>query len=158
MMTTAKRRGASMMMIAILLLNLSRDDVGGVVTAMNLQSMISPTDKEQQHTQNNNIEQQSSTLQRRLSSDHNFCGIGFQDASTSCQYPCPSGSIDECPHGMLCYFNTPCDIQNLDGQTPTNKPTRPQPTISPSNKPTGPTVAPTVGLMVDQPSNHQFCG
>ena len=158
-------------------------------------------------------------------SDHNFCGIGFQDASTSCKHPCPSGSLEECPHGMLCYFNTPCDIKNLGprptryptrqpklptnsplsihdpkrtffcgsdwsdasnrcavwcpngddalcpfGQScfgdttcrktdePTNRPTKPQPTISPSLRPTGPTASPTYSLMIDQPSNHQFCG
>lgn len=160
------------------------------------------------------------------SSDHNFCGVGFQDASTSCQHPCPSGSLDECPQGMLCYYNTPCDIKNLgprpslkptlapkmptlsplksddpkltffcgtdwfdasnkcavwcpnadddecpSGQScfgdtackktpdPTLRPTQSQkPTLSPSLRPTGPTTPPTASLMIDQPSNHQFCG
>jgi len=218
MVTTAKTRGAvsgSMMIplfIVLLLNNLSQDDfrVRGSVAAI----MIRPVD-----------EHPAASRQGILSSDHSFCGIGFQDASNSCQYPCPSGSLDECPRGMLCYFNTPCDIKNLgprpthapthapklptisplssddptlsffcgndwsdasnncaiwcpnadDGMCPygqscfgdttckktnepTNIPTKPPPTISPSNKPTGPTGAPSVGLMEDQPSNHQFCG
>ena len=244
MMTTTKnrRRRAGTSSFILLLLNLlSPDTHFGVVTttATMIDMTIGPAaaydiaqQKQQQHTQTNiegeeQRQQPSSSSKQRalLSSDHNFCGIGFQDASTSCQHPCPSGSLEECPHGMLCYFNTPCDIKDLGprpsrnptpapklptlsplaqndpklsffcgkdwsdasyrcavwcpnaddgvcpfGQScfgdttcqktnePTNKPTKPQPTMSPSMRPTGPTGAPTVGMMVDQPSNHQFCG
>ena len=55
-------------------------------------------------------------------SDHYFCGVGFDDASESCEHPCPSGSLRECPLGMLCYFNTPCDRKDLPDQ-PTKYPT-----------------------------------
>jgi hypothetical protein len=79
-------------------------------------------------------------------SDHNFCGIGFQHASQSCEHPCPSGSLDECPSGMLCYFNTPCDINQLDPNRPTKYPTRP---------PKLPTHSP---LSISDPKRTFFCG
>ncbi len=28
-------------------------------------------------------------------SDHYFCGMGFADASSSCEHPCPTGSLEE---------------------------------------------------------------
>lgn len=40
-------------------------------------------------------------------SDHYFCGIGFADASSSCAYPCPSGSKSEwdiCSFDYLCCY------------------------------------------------------
>lgn len=67
-------------------------------------------------------------------SDHYFCGAGFDDASKSCEYPCPSGSLRECPLGMLCYFNTPCDRKDLPDQpskSPTIKPGWRPPSQSP---------------------------
>ena len=67
-------------------------------------------------------------------SDHYFCGVGFDDAAESCEHPCPSGSLRECPLGMLCYFNTPCDRKDLPDQpskSPTIKPGWRPPSQSP---------------------------
>ena len=85
-----------------------------------------------------NSHRQIQTLKSNQSpnpSDHYVCGIGYQDASTSCTHPCPSGSPDECPPGQLCYFDTPCDSRNLPSQ----------PTGSPANEPKEPTAAPWSG-------------
>jgi hypothetical protein len=37
------------------------------------------------------------TASRRVQdpSDHYFCGIGFADASSNCEHPCPGGSASE---------------------------------------------------------------
>ena len=59
-----------------------------------------------------------------------------------------------CPLGQSCFGDTTCQ-KTFE---PTNRPTNPQPTIGPSFRPTDPTAAPSVGMMVDQPSNNQFCG
>ena len=42
-------------------------------------------------------EDEESISQRRVQnpSNHFFCGIGYSDASASCEYPCPSGSRSE---------------------------------------------------------------
>jgi len=42
-----------------------------------------------------------------LPNDSFFCGISFDDASLSCKYPCPGGSVD-CPTGLACYEYTTC--------------------------------------------------
>ena len=34
-------------------------------------------------------------LQSSSASKHYFCGRGYADASKSCEYPCPSGSLEE---------------------------------------------------------------
>ncbi|KAL9189121.1 hypothetical protein ACHAXT_011611 [Thalassiosira profunda] len=41
--------------------------------------------------------------------DHYFCGSDFCDASFSCHQPCPTGFDAECPSGMRCFANTPCN-------------------------------------------------
>lgn len=50
---------------------------------------------------------------------HYFCGAGFEEASTSCKHPCQSGSMHDCPTGMLCYFNTPCVNSNSNNEPAT---------------------------------------
>jgi len=50
---------------------------------------------------------------------HYFCGAGFEEASTSCKHPCQSGSMRDCPTGMLCYFNTPCVNSNINNDPAT---------------------------------------
>ena len=219
-------------LISCILLNLLSSD-STVTATLNSETNVNQNNNEFDHTTIQKVIDQDN--HRILSSYRNFCGVGFQDASTACKYPCPSGSIDECPPGMLCYFNTECSIKdhlvrptrkptpaptlsNLNmgnnrpiivatddndlttlhnfcgtnwsdastkcsswcpngdddecpsgescfGDTactktmePTNRPTGPLPTSGPSLKPTGPTVAPTIGRILDQPSNHQFCG
>eukprot|EP00984_Skeletonema_dohrnii_P020254 scaffold9816_cov99-Skeletonema_dohrnii-CCMP3373.AAC.8 len=210
-------------LISCIISSLLLSDDFGVSATIDVKSMTNYADDEDQST--SSIAEDS--MERILASYHNFCGVGFQDASTSCKHPCPSGSINECPPGMLCYFNTECSIkdhlgprptgeptplpklstavsplssddpklslfcgkdwsdasntcavwcpdgddgvcplgQSCLGDTtcqktfePTNRPTNPQPTVGPSFRPTDPTAAPSVGLMIDQPSNHQFCG
>ena len=44
---------------------------------------------------------------------HYFCGIDWDDAMTSCSYPCPNGTHDSCPNGQKCFERTPCDILGL---------------------------------------------
>lgn len=53
---------------------------------------------------NNNINKQQMEMERKLledsgrspdPTDHYFCGRGFADASSSCEHPCPSGSLEE---------------------------------------------------------------
>ena len=225
--TSRNRRVAGMISFIVLISNLfSSDKTFGATATIEVENM-SNNNADDSHVTSSTVAQ--SSRERRLSSSyHNSCGVGFQDASKSCTYPCPSGSIDECPPGMLCYFNTQCDFKELLDQwkptpyptlkpvkptssplstediaklsyfcgknwsdasntcttwcpngsdddcpygqscfgdtsciktnEPTGRPTDPLPTKSPSMRPTGPTAAPTVGLMVDQPSNHQFCG
>ncbi|KAL7473134.1 hypothetical protein ACHAXS_013507, partial [Conticribra weissflogii] len=38
-----------------------------------------------------------------------YCGSTFQEASQTCDVPCPSGLSNECPSGQACYANTPCE-------------------------------------------------
>lgn len=214
---TRYRRWAGL--ISFIVLSLLSSNTFGVVAIIGVEGTLINYDENQDHATSFTVKQ---NRERKLPSNnkHNFCGVGFQDASTSCKYPCPSGSIDECPAGMLCYFNTPCDIKdptqkptnvippkisplssNIENeaklsffcgkdwsdassrcgvwcpngeddvcpsgqscfgdtlcQKTTGRPTGPQPTIGPSFKPTDPTAAPSIGMMVDHPSNHQFCG
>lgn len=211
------RRWAGLISLFMVLSLLSSNSFG-VVTIIGVEGSIINADTEDHATKSFTVKQNKERILPSNNNNHNFCGVGFQDASTSCKHPCPSGSIDECPAGMLCYFNTPCDIRDPtpkptnvlppkisplssenkaklsffcgkdwsdasnscgvwcpDGeddvcppgqscfgdtmcQKTTDRPTGPQPTIGPSFKPTDPTAAPSVGLMVDHPSNHQFCG
>ncbi|KAK1748815.1 chitinase [Skeletonema marinoi] len=37
-----------------------------------------------------------------------FCGTSFDEASSSCLHPCPSGLSNECPNGLLCFASTSC--------------------------------------------------
>mmetsp|Transcript_24842 Transcript_24842/g.50905 ORF Transcript_24842/g.50905 Transcript_24842/m.50905 type:complete len:882 (-) Transcript_24842:147-2792(-) len=58
--------------------------------------------------------------------DHNFCGLGF-DNLFECAVHCPGGSLDECPPGQICYFDTQCDAR-IEGSllgAPTPHPTNP---------------------------------
>jgi len=41
-------------------------------------------------------------------SDSYFCGVSFDDASSSCTQPCPSGLSNECPNGLFCFASTSC--------------------------------------------------
>ena len=228
--TSRNRRVAGLISFIVLMSNLFASDKTFGATA---KSITKNNANDDVHATISTVKQNSKERRHLSSSYHNSCGVGFQDASTTCKYPCPSGSIDECPPGMLCYFNTQCDFKELLDQwkptpyptpkpqpqpvkqptssplssediaklsyfcgknwsdasntcttwcpngsddvcpfgqscfgdtsciktnEPTERPTDPLPTKSPSMRPTGPTAAPTVGLMVDQPSNHQFCG
>lgn len=59
--------------------------------------------------------------------DHYFCGKGYDDAITHCATHCPSGSLNDCPSGEICFFNTPCDARMM-----TRVPSPPSPTYSPT--------------------------
>lgn len=66
--------------------------------------------------------------------DHYFCGKGYEDALSQCLTNCPSGSLNDCPDGEICFFNTPCDARLLTlapqpANTPTVSPTTPAPVV-----------------------------
>lgn len=76
--------------------------------------------------------------------DHYFCGRGFEDARTKCGTHCPSGNMNDCPYGEICFTNTPCDARMM--------------TIAPA--PPSPTERPTTPAPVDYSSklNKYYCG
>lgn len=76
--------------------------------------------------------------------DHYFCGKGYEDAISQCLTNCPSGSLNDCPDGEICFFNTPCDARML-----TIAPQPPSPTVSPT------TPAPVV---YSSKLNKYYCG
>jgi len=82
--------------------------------------------------------------------DHYFCGRGFADAASSCEHPCPSGSFKDCPPGMLCYYDTPCDAREVYGYAKATPP----PTID-ANKWRSPSQAPWAA---DDPRLRYYCG
>ena len=43
---------------------------------------------------------------------HYFCGVDWHDAANNCHQHCPQGTQSECPNGMQCYADTPCDSQS----------------------------------------------
>jgi hypothetical protein len=47
------------------------------------------------HDENHRAKASTRRIQTSDPSDHYFCGIGFADASSTCAYPCPSGSKSE---------------------------------------------------------------
>ena len=65
--------------------------------------------------------------------DHYFCGKGYDDAVSKCSAHCPSGSLNDCPSGEICFFNTPCDARMMTGApappSPTQRPTTPAPVV-----------------------------
>ena len=76
--------------------------------------------------------------------DHYFCGRGYDDAISKCATHCPSGSLNDCPAGEICFFNTPCDARML-----TVAPAAPSPSWSPT------TPSPVVH---NDKLNKYFCG
>jgi hypothetical protein len=76
--------------------------------------------------------------------DHYFCGKGYEDALSQCLTNCPSGSLNDCPDGEICFFNTPCDARMM-----TKAPSPPSPTVSPT------TPAPVV---YSSKLNKYYCG
>ena len=38
-----------------------------------------------------------------------YCGASFEDASSKCKSPCPSGRSEDCPGDLLCFASTPCN-------------------------------------------------
>ena len=76
--------------------------------------------------------------------DHYFCGRGYDDAISKCSTHCPSGSLNDCPEGEICFFNTPCDARMM-----TRAPAAPSPTGSPT------TPSPVVH---ENKLNKYFCG
>ena len=40
--------------------------------------------------------------------DSFFCGSSYDEASTECGDPCPSGLSEDCPGDLLCFASTPC--------------------------------------------------
>ena len=65
--------------------------------------------------------------------DHYFCGKGYDDARTRCGTHCPSGNMNDCPHGEICFTNTPCDARMMTiapaPPSPTERPTTPSPVV-----------------------------
>ena len=65
--------------------------------------------------------------------DHYFCGTGYEDARTKCGTHCPSGNMNDCPFGEICFTNTPCDARMMTiapaPLSPTNRPTTPAPVV-----------------------------
>lgn len=41
--------------------------------------------------------------------DSYFCGASFDEASSSCTFPCPGGRAEDCPGDLLCFASTPCN-------------------------------------------------
>ena len=76
--------------------------------------------------------------------DHYFCGKGYEDAASKCSTNCPSGSLNDCPDGEICFFYTPCDARMM-----TMAPQPPSPTVSPT------TPAPVV---YSSKLNRYYCG
>ena len=76
--------------------------------------------------------------------DHYFCGRGYDDALTKCATNCPSGSLNDCPAGEICFFDTPCDARMM-----TRAPAEPGPTL----RPTTPAPVPYASKM-----NKYYCG
>ena len=76
--------------------------------------------------------------------DHYFCGRGFEDARNKCATHCPSGNMNDCPYGEICFMNTPCDARMM--------------TIAPA--PPSPTEQPTTPAPVDYMNklNKYYCG
>ena len=68
--------------------------------------------------------------------DHSFCGVGYDDAITKCSTHCPSGNLNYCPMGEICFTKTSCDAGLLTiaphGPTPTQEPTTPSPVVADS--------------------------
>lgn len=68
--------------------------------------------------------------------DHSFCGVGYDDAVTKCGTHCPSGNLNDCPMGEICFTKTSCDARLLTiaphGPTPTQEPTTPSPVVADS--------------------------
>ena len=50
---------------------------------------------------------------RRSSAGDNsyYCGTSFDEASSMCTHPCPSGSSLECPNGEFCFADTSCNSE-----------------------------------------------
>jgi hypothetical protein len=97
--------------------------------------------------------------------DHMWCGVGLDEARTCVQH-CPSGKVEECPQGMICFPDiTACDARNIVPDT-----MRPTPEITPAPTLTmppmgGPTPIPTdmpieppdpLPFPSDDPSDHWF--
>jgi len=76
--------------------------------------------------------------------DHSFCGMGYEDAVSKCTTHCPSGNLNDCPPGEICFTKTPCDARML-----TRAPQPPGPTMSPT------TPSPVVS---SSKLNKYFCG
>ena len=76
--------------------------------------------------------------------DHSFCGMGYEDAVSRCATHCPSGNLNDCPPGEICFTKTPCDARML-----TRAPQPPGPTMSPT------TPSPVVS---SSKLNKYFCG
>lgn len=68
--------------------------------------------------------------------DHSFCGAGYQDAISRCTTHCPSGNLNDCPLGEICFTKTPCDARLMtkgpQPPSPTMEPTTPSPVVSTS--------------------------
>lgn len=97
-----------------------------------------------------------------------MCGKTFEDASTNCDEPCPSGSSQDCPTGMSCFTHTTCAARPTpsDGSpdsSPVSSPPDGSPDSSPASSPDGmkendvmfPTTAPVVEYI---PGDSFFCG
>jgi hypothetical protein len=78
-------------------------------------------------------------------SDHYFCGKGYDDAITRCGTHCPSGNMNDCPFGEICFLNTPCDARLMT--------IAPVPANSPTMRPT--TFAP---VTYESKINKYYCG
>jgi len=76
--------------------------------------------------------------------DHYFCGKSYDDAISKCASHCPTGNLNDCPSGEICFFNTPCDARMM-----TRAPSPPSPSFSPT------TPAPVVH---ENKLNKYFCG
>jgi len=65
--------------------------------------------------------------------DHYFCGRGYEDARTKCSTHCPSGNMNDCPYGEICFTSTPCDARMMTiapaPPSPTQRPTTPAPVV-----------------------------
>ena len=51
-----------------------------------------------------------------------YCGTSLIDASSNCEFACPTGSPTQCPDNMKCYASTGCEGPGKPGQSPTRSP------------------------------------
>lgn len=72
-------------------------------------SSDSNTEEESITTSVTNTEDESMTsFSSEIPSESYYCGLSYEDASTTCSIPCPDRDSSKCPELQQCYAYTPC--------------------------------------------------
>ena len=72
-------------------------------------SSESNVEKEQISSSETNTEDESMTsFSAEIPSESYYCGLSYEDASTTCSVPCPDRESSKCPDLQQCYAYTPC--------------------------------------------------